>query len=428
MTAPAAIEVLPSGPAAGALAAPTSKSVTNRLLLVAALADGVSVVRDPLFSDDSTAMRSAVTAFGAGVEVLDDAWRVTGTGGRVRTPDRDVSAGLSGTTLRFAVGLAALAPAGATITGHPPLLRRPVGPLTAAFTELGATVGDRDGYPPVVTAGGGIDGGSVTVDATASSQFASAVLLVAPYARHDVTVCAHGAAAGGYVDLTVDVLRDWGADVKEQGPACWRIRAGRVYSARERTVEYDASAAAHLLAVAAATGGAVTVTNATAGTRQPDAALTDVLSAMGCSVRREGDAVTVTGPSVLAPVDVDLGALPDQVTTVAALAALAEGASRIRGVGVTRGHETDRLAALATELAKLGVTVHERPDGLDVHGGAATGPARLATHDDHRLAMAFAAVAAGVPGVVIDDPGCVAKTYPGFWADLRSLGVDWRER
>lgn len=418
-----AVEVVPSGPAAGRIAAPASKSVINRLLVVAALADGVSVLRNPLVSDDSTAMREATAAFGAVIDTQPGMWRVTGTAGKVHSPGAPIDARLSGTTMRFVSALAALAPAGATVTGSPPLLRRPVGPLTQALVGLGADVRDRDGYPPVVAGGGGFAGGAVTLDATASSQFASALLLVAPYARRDVTLEVQGATAGGYVELTAAVVRDWGGRVERQGAARWRVSAGHHYRARDCEVEYDASAAAHLMALAAATGGTVTVTNAAPGTHQPDAALTDVLAAMGCTVRREGALVTAAGPAALAPVDVDLSAMPDQVTTVAVLAALADGTSTITGAAVTRGHETDRLAALAGELAKLGVAVEERADGMVVHGGTASGPARLATHDDHRLAMAFAALAARVPGVVIEGADCVAKTYPGFWADLRALGV-----
>lgn len=423
-----AVEVVPAGPVAGRVAAPTSKSVTNRLLLVAALADGTSVLRDPLVSDDSTAMLHAIAAFGAGIEVERQVWRVTGTGGTLSSPDAPIDAGLSGTTMRFVSGLATLAPAGATVTGSPPLLRRPVGPLTAALVALGADVHDRSGYPPVTAGGSGLDGGPVTLDATASSQFASAVLLVAPYARRDVTLDVHGAAAGGYVELTAAIVRDWGGRIEREDASRWRVSAGHGYTARDCPVEYDASAAAHLWALAASTGGTVTVTNAAPGTHQPDAAMTDVLTAMGCTVHRDGALVTTIGPADLMPVDVDLGSMPDQVTTVAVLAALADGSSTITGVAVTRGHETDRLAALAGELAKLGVAVEERPDGLVVHGGTARGPARLDTHDDHRLAMAFAALASRVAGVVIEGAGCVGKTYPAFWTDLRALGVRTAQR
>lgn len=428
--APAAtdVEVSPSGPVSGELAAPTSKSVTNRLLILAALADGQSVVRDPLESDDSAAMQTAVLAFGAGVDAEPGSWHIRGTGGRPASPSGPVSARLSGTTMRFVAALAALTPHGATITGEPPLLRRPIGPLSAALAQLGADLRDDGGFPPVVALGGGLEGGTALVDSAASSQFASAVLLVAPYARHDVTVTVRGAVAGGYIELTAAVMRDWGADVVRDGDMRWSVRAGQAYSARDRRVEYDASAAAHLLAVAAATGGTVTVTNAAVGLRQPDTAFTDVLQAMGCAVHRSGAAVTVAGPPVLLPLAVDLGMMPDQVTTVAALAALADGTTTISGAAVTRGHETDRLAALAGELRKVGVPVEERADGLIVHGGSPRGPARLATHGDHRLAMAFAALAARVPGIVIEDPACVAKTYPGFWTDLRALGVRWQAR
>lgn len=422
------VEVAATGPVDGMVAAPASKSVTNRALVMAALADDDSVLAGPLDSDDSAVMRRAVTALGAGVRTEEDAWRVTGTAGRLSSPSAPIDVGLSGTTMRFVAALATLTPDGATVTGGAPLLRRPVGPLVDALTGLGARVGDHDGRPPVEAAGGGLAGGSVAVDVTASSQFASALLLVAPYARADVMLAVRGPVAGAYVTMTAAAMGEWGAAVtaREDG---WAVTAGAGYRPRHIRVEYDASAAAHLLAVAAATGGRITVTNAAADTHQPDAAMVEVLAAMGAAISRSGDTVTVTGPDALAPGTWDMTTMPDQVTTVAALAALAEGTSVITGAAVARGHETDRLAALATELGKLGVAVEERPDGLVVHGrGAALERrARLSTHDDHRLAMAFAAVAARVGGVVVDEPWCVTKTYPGFWEDLRRCGVEWRE-
>jgi 3-phosphoshikimate 1-carboxyvinyltransferase len=436
---PAALELLPAGPVQLRLAAPASKSVTNRALLCAALAAGTSHLAGAAASDDAEAMAAALVHVGAGVDSGDRRrWGVTGTGGRLRSPDRPLDARLSGTTMRFLAAAATLTPAGATVTGRPPLLRRPVGPLVAALRALGAEIADAGaGLPPVTAAGGGLEGGRARVDAGASSQFASAVLLVAPYARRPVTLTAERLGAAAYVELTAAVMRDFGAGVEPVAapagagpatqPAAWRVEPGP-YRATDLAVEYDASAAAHLFALAAATGGQVTVTNATPGTLQPDAALPDLLAAMGATVTRDGDAVCVRGPERLGPVDADLAAMPDQVTTVAALAALADGRSRLRGVGVARGHETDRLAALAAELAKLGVAVTELPDGLMIAGAGpgALHPARLATWGDHRMAMALAAVAARVPGVVLEDPACVAKTYPGFWRDLAAAGLSWR--
>jgi 3-phosphoshikimate 1-carboxyvinyltransferase len=423
----AAVALVPSGPLGGRLEAPPSKSVTNRLLVLAALAPGQSRLHRPLASDDSAAMQSVLAALGVPIERADDALAVSGQGGRLRPQAAEADARLSGTTMRFGAALATLATTPVTVTGQPPLLRRPIGPLVTALRVLGGAVSDRGGFPPVHAAGGGLAGGAVTVDAAASSQFASAVLLVAPCAAADVHVTAAGLAAAAYVDLTVAEMRAWGAEVEQRAATSWSVRAGQGYEPRAVTVEYDASAACHLYALAVATGGSVTVTNAAAGSIQPDAALPEVLAAMGAQVRRTGDAVTISGPDVVRPVTVDLHAMPDQVTTVAALAALADGESEVRGVAVARGHETDRLAALATELGKLGVPVRQLRDGLRIRGGAARGPARLDTYDDHRLAMAFAAVGAAVPDVVIAEPWCVTKTYPGFWQDARALGLDWHE-
>ncbi len=431
-----ALELLPAGPVRARLRAPASKSVTNRALLCAALADGTSLLRDPLDSDDSQAMRAALTALGAGIQAgpVDGipVWRVCGTAGRLAVPAAplELDARTSGTTMRFLTAVATLVPPGAgagpavTVTGRPGLLARPIGPLVAALRALGAAITDQNGYPPVTAVGGGLDGGQVTLNAAASSQFASAVLLAAPYARRPVELRVTSLGAPAYVALTAQVMRDFGAAVIH-GEGVWRVEA-RPYQAREVAVEYDASAAAHLFAVAAATGGEVTVTNAPAGSWQPDAQLPALLEAMGCTVRRDGAALTVCGPERLDPVDADLAAMPDQVTTVAVLAALAHGRSRLRGVAVARGHETDRLAALATELGKLGAEVTELPDGLVIDSREPRGPARIDPHDDHRLAMAFAALAARVPGVTIEQPGCVAKTYPGFWDDLARAGVHFR--
>jgi 3-phosphoshikimate 1-carboxyvinyltransferase len=371
-------------------------------------------------------MRDCLRALGAGVDVTPRQWRITGTGGTLATAPGPLDARLSGTTARFVTAVCALGARGGEVTGRAPLRRRPIGPLVDALRSLGAKADDTDGCLPVRLAGGGLDGGTVEADVSRSSQFASAVLLVAPYARADVVCRLRGRSASDYIALTVDVMRSWGARV-DPLPDGWRVRAGGGYRARDVDVEYDASAAVHLYALAAAAGGRVTVTNATA-TRQPDARAVEVLGVFGCEVAHGPRDVTVTSTGTLRPVDVSLAAMPDQITTFAALAALAPGTSVLRDVGVARLHETDRLEALATELGRLGVRVEQSPDALTVHGGSAQGPAVLRTHDDHRLAMAFAAIGTRVAGVTILDPGCVAKTYPAFWDDARALGCGVRPR
>lgn len=412
----------------GRVTAPSSKSHTNRLLAVASVAGGTSTLHGPLDSEDSRAMRELARVLGATVDDTNPwTWQVTGVDGQpVGGGTADVRQ--SGTALRFGAALACLTEGRITVDGADQLRRRAVGALTSALTALGADITDAGGYPPV-TAGGGLGGGAVSVDCAGSSQFASAVLLAAPYAQRDVVVSASGLAAWAYVEMTVEIMRAAGVTVTELDSADqpgWQVSVGG-YHPVDVVVEPDASAAAHLLSLAAATGGEVMVLGVGA-TSQPDAALPAVLARMGCEVVRSGDDVTVIGPDCLDAVDVDLSATPDQVTTVAALAAIADGTSRLSGVGVARGHETDRIAVLAGELSKLGVSVEERPDGLIVHGvgpqpvlGGA--PVVLDAHDDHRLAMAFAAVAACVPQVRVGDPGAVAKTYPDFWDAVVSLGL-----
>jgi 3-phosphoshikimate 1-carboxyvinyltransferase len=251
--------------------------------------------------------------------------------------------------------------------------------------------------------------------------------MAAVHAQRDVTATARGSSADSYISMTAEQMRRWGADVSSPADGVWHVRAGTGYVARTETVEYDASAAAHLFALAAASGGSMTVPNAAASASQPDAGITSVLQSMGCEVESADGAVSVRGPQHLRPIDIDLSAMPDQLPTVAVLATLADGTSSISGAAVTRGHEADRIAAVAAELTKLGVDVQERPDGLLIRGGTAAGPARLKTYDDHRLAMAFAALSLRIPGVEIDDPGCVAKTYPAFWDDLAAAGAVLRE-
>ncbi len=431
MNIPAQFEVVPTGPISGAIAAPTSKSVTNRLLLLAALADGTSVLRTPLVSDDSAAMRDVVEGLGAAVWEVGTpgepghSWRIAGTGGSISPSAAALDCRLSGTTIRFATAVACLSPTPVTLTGAPPLRRRPIGTLSRALRDLGATVEDYGGMPPV-TVSGGLDGGEVLIDVTGSSQFASAVLLAAPYAANDVSLSVAGTHATAFIEMTVAAMDAWGAEVTSNGAESWTVRAGAGYTGRDMTVEYDASAAAHLYGLAVATGGFVTVVNITE-TIQPDAAILDVLARFGAIVAQEGEHITVTGPDrPVAPGQVDLAQMPDQVTTVACLAALADGETTITGAQVVRGHETDRLSALATELRKLGTQVEERPDGLIIDGSTTVGNGSLDTYHDHRLAMSFASIGARLPGVVINDPGCVAKTFPDFWKALVRLGGEVR--
>jgi 3-phosphoshikimate 1-carboxyvinyltransferase len=423
-----ALEVVPAGPVSGTVEAPSSKSVTNRLLVIAGLAAGTTKLSRVLVSDDTAVMWAGLAALGARIrEVSPDRTRleIEGTDGVITPGDGVISAGLSGTTLRFLASVALLARGTVTLDGKPPLRRRPILPLLGTLAALGASIESDHGHPPIRISSPGIRGGRVEVDAALSSQFVTGLLLVAPYADANVELSVRNLGASGYVDLTVETMRRFGA-VVDPIDGLYVVEAGRHYHARAETVEYDASAAAHLFALAMATGGTVTVANAT-DTRQPDAGILAVFEQMGGTVGRSAaGAITVSRPGDLHGTRVDISAMPDQLPTLAVLGALASGRTTLDNVSVARGHETDRVAAIANELSKLGGHVAIEGNSLTVEGGHGLSGCPVDTYDDHRMAMALASLAAVVGGMTILEPGCVAKTYPGFWADAERLGLRLR--
>ena len=418
------VEVVPAGPLVGICRAPTSKSVTNRLLLMAALANGRSRLVDVLRSDDTAVMMTALRSLGAGVvDGGGSAIEVAGTDGHLLEPSGVLTAGLSGTTLRWLAAAALLVGGTVVLDGEPPLRRRPIRPLLQALAALGAEIESNGGQPPLRITSKGLGGGHVRVDAAESSQFATSLLLVSPYADADVELEVANLGAAGYVELTLEAMSRWGASVGRSDAGFYVVSAGRHYQGRHEVVEYDASAAGHLFALAMATGGSITVRNVVA-TLQPDGGLTEVFAAMGARVEPAADGgVTVSRRGRMGGVEVDVSAVPDQVPTLAALGALAEGTTRLVRASVARGHETDRVSAIARELRKLGAGVEEPGDALVVHGGRPLRGAVVETYDDHRMAMALSSLAAAVPGVVIRDPGCVRKTYPAYWRDAAELGM-----
>jgi 3-phosphoshikimate 1-carboxyvinyltransferase len=350
---------------------------------------------------------------------------VAGGAGHLRAPVAPVHAGNSGTTARFLTAAATLADGPVVIDGDARMRERPIEDLVVALRALGAQVEvqGRGGCPPVRVAGGGLPGGPAEIDARRSSQYVSAVLLAAPYARRDVTLSLAGGVlvSRPYVDLTLQLMREFGADADWTAGGGLRVAAGRGYQARDYAIEPDASAAAYPFCAAAIAGGQVRVEGIPKDSIQADLALLDILERMGCRVERGERAATVHGPvRKLRGVDVDMNALPDAVLALAVVAAFAEGPTRIRNVANLRIKETDRLAALETELRKLGAGARASADGLEIVPGALHG-AEIATYDDHRMAMAFALAGLAVPGVVILDPDCVSKTWPEYFSVLERL-------
>jgi 3-phosphoshikimate 1-carboxyvinyltransferase len=423
---PDKLTVTPRGPLAAAVRVPGSKSITNRALLIAALADGNSELQGALTSDDTHVMLAALDALGCAVERGGEAWRVRGTGGGLRAPDGPLDVGNSGTTARFLTAAAALADGPVVIDGSPRMRERPIDDLTRALVALGVPVEvlGRGGCPPVRVGGGGLPGGEVTVDASRSSQYVSALLLSAPYAAKDLCL---GFAGGTlvsrpYVELTLQVMDAFGAEAgwSEGGRGLW-VRAARPYRGRRYAVEPDASSAAYPFCAAAIAGGRVRVDGIPRQSVQADFRLLGILERMGCRVQRGADFAEVAGPAgALRGIDVDMNDLPDAVLALAVAALFAEGATHIRNVANLRIKETDRLAALEAELRKLGADARTTEDSLHITPGPPRA-AEIATYDDHRMAMAFALAGLRIPGVVILDAACVSKTWPDYFSVLERL-------
>jgi 3-phosphoshikimate 1-carboxyvinyltransferase len=418
-----------AGPLDATVAVPGSKSLTNRALVCAALADGTSTLDGALVADDTEAMRTALATLGAAIDEHPSSGRLTvaGTGGRLRPGPLALDVRLSGTTSRFLLPVVALGTGEYRIDGAPPLRARPMGPVLDGIRALGAGVRPEgeDGHLPVtVVAPGGLAGGDVAVAGDTSSQFLSGLLLAAPYARSGVRLGLTTALVSRpYVALTVAVMAAFGVDVEgDAGEGPLVVPRGR-YRATAYAVEPDASTASYFLAAAALVGGRVTVEGLGAGSGQGDARFAEVLATMGARIDRTATTTTVTGNGELrSPGTLDLADMPDMAQTVAVLAAFADGPTEVTGVGFIRHHETDRIAAVVGELARAGVEARETSDGFVVHPGPPHA-ARIATHDDHRMAMSFALLGLRVPGVEIADPGCVTKTFPGFWEALDGLGA-----
>ena len=432
---PSTVKIDRSPGVRGPVDVPGSKSYTNRALVIAGLARGRSRISNGLVGDDAQSMVSGLRALGA--EIVDEAspgapgeWSVAGTGGVLSAGPVVIDANLAGTTLRFLTAVAVLGSGGIELTGGAPLRERPVGPLLDGLRHCGASLRGSgklgDHAPIAVEARKGPLGGRVKLDASQSSQFVSALLLVAPYFDHDLILEHHGATAHGFIDLTVDLMVSHGAAV-EVAQNALRVSAGMTYEAADEHVPPDASAASHLFTLAIATDGEITVNRLQSALGQPDLSVLRVFEQFGAKVSLGPDgSVTVTGAGNLRPIDTDLSQMPDQLPNVAVLAALAPGTSRIGGVGVTRFHETNRMAAVAKELAKVGVHAEVGHDDVIVHGGGASGGATFCSYHDHRMVMAIAALAAALGDSHVAGAECVSKTYRAFWSDAAKLGLRLR--
>jgi 3-phosphoshikimate 1-carboxyvinyltransferase len=407
------------GPLDATVRPPGSKSITNRALVCAALADGRSTLTGALSADDTDAMVACLRALGIDI-ATDPSLTVTGSGGRIPHQHARLDVRQSGTTARFVTPVAALGHGTYEIDGAPRMRERPMADLTTALRSLGVDI-DGDHLPLTVHANG-LAGGHVALAADVSSQFVSGLLLAAPAMSGGlVAELTTTPVSRPYLDLTLDVMRAFGGRGQRDGEHRFVV-APSGYRATDYIIEADASAASYFFAAAAIVGGRVTVAGLASDSAQGDIAFVDVLVSMGAEVRADAAGLTVVGSDPLHGTEVNLANLSDTVPTLAVVAAFATSPTRITGVGFIRAKESDRIGAVVAELRRLGIEADQEPDGLVVRPGPIT-PARVETYDDHRIAMAFALVGLRIPGIEISDPGCVAKTYPGYFEALEALRV-----
>ena len=416
-----------SGPVSGTLRPPGSKSITNRALIIAALAEGTTRLSGVLDSKDTQVMLQSLRKLGVKVDqdLQQKTCTVSGCGGRVANVTEDLWLENSGTSIRFLTALCSLGEGVYRLDGIDRMRQRPIADLVECLNQLGASVRcelAESGCPPVIVDGsaGKLDGGTAKIKANISSQFLSSLLMSAPCARTDVELIVDGALVSvPYITMTLEMMRAFGVDVECPADlSSFRI-APQQYKARDYDIEPDASAASYFFGVAAVTGGTITIDGLNRNALQGDVHFATALEQMGCLVKWNDNSVTLTGRP-LHGIDIDMNAISDTAQTLATVAVFADSPTTIRSVGHMRHKETDRIAAVVTELRRAGIRAEEFDDGLTIFPGTPQ-PAEIETYDDHRMAMSFALLGLRAHGIRILDPGCTNKTYPEFFDDLERI-------
>lgn len=406
----------------GEIKAPPSKSYTHRAIIISSLAEGSSILKDPLLSEDTLASRDACRAFGCKIRQDNDRLIVDGSRGILKTPEDVVDLKNSGTTLRIMTTLSSLAPDYTVLTGDSSLRTRPMQDLLDALRGLGVTaLSTRNNGKPPICIKGGFEGGRTDIKGDVSSQFISSLLIASPYAQKPVDINIKGDfISKPYVDMTVDVMEKFGVSPDYNKKDNSFHQEPQTYKARDYTIEGDYSSASYIIGAAAALDGEVKIHNLFNGSKQGDRQILDIVNKMGAQVKFSKDEVTISGDGKLRGVEVSLENSPDLLPTVAALGAVAEGTTRITNVEHARYKETDRIHTSALELSRLGVRVKELKDGLLIKGGAQGGVVN--SHGDHRLVMALALVGLRVGKVKIENASVYDVSFPNFPERMRDLG------
>jgi 3-phosphoshikimate 1-carboxyvinyltransferase len=416
------IKIRPLEHCDGVVTIPGSKSYTHRALILSSLADGESVLMNAAQCEDTERTAQALIKFGVEVSWEGDRVRVLGRGGRFKETDEKIDVGNSGSSMRFLTALSALRKGITLLDGSERMRKRPIGELLSGLGELGVKAYSQKGddCPPVIVESHGLKGGKARIRGEESSQFLSGLLMVAPYARGNVQIEMTGPLASKpYVEITRDVMSCFGVKIENLNYDSFFVKARQRYLPQEYRIEGDASSASYFFSAAAICTGKIRVTNLNPNSLQGDMGFVEILERMGCRVIRGEDWIEVEGGE-LHGVEMDMSAMPDLVPTLAVTAAFAHGKTIIQNIGHLRLKESDRIHALAVELAKMGIRAKEGENCLEVEGGRSYG-VEIETYGDHRLAMSFAVAGLATPGMKIRGEECVNKSFPGFWEELQKL-------
>ena len=411
------IEIKPIEKICGTVTIPGSKSYTNRALLISALADGVSRLKNPLVSDDTKYMIEALKGFGIQVQEEAGDLIVSGKGGQLMVPTKDIFVGNAGTTMRFLTTFSALAKGKVRLDGDERMQERPIADLLDCLMQMGvkATTAYNNDCPPLEIEGEGVPGGKVKLAGDKSSQYITSLLLSAPYFQNKTNVIIEGdLTSKSYVDITLDIMKTFGVGVENHNYKKFSIQANQVYEAQAYQVEGDWSSASYFLGAAAVTGGEITISGVEPASVQGDAKFPDVLEKMGCNVKKSDHLVRLKG-NPLKGITINMNNMPDTVQTLAVIALFAQGETLIEDIGNLKIKETNRIEALANELGKLGAEVKAGEDFLLIKPGKYQG-AEIETYNDHRMAMSFAIAGLIIPKVKIKNPNCVEKSFPDFFS------------
>ena len=401
---------------------PGSKSLTQRALVAAALAQNNSFINNALIAQDSLHLIEGLRALGAQIVSAKGGFFISGTAGKIINGGKELFLGNNGTALRFLTALVCLGKGKYVLTGEKRLCERPVGALVEALQNMGADISSRNNCPPVEINANGLTGGKITLQDIESSQYVSALLLCAPYTPKGMDLILLGSVVSiPYIDLTIAVMSDFGAKITQTGKYKYHVAAGKICQGREYRIEGDASSASYFFLAAALLKKTIKVTGINRQSKQGDIRLLSVLEELGCKVRSGENWVEVSGNN-LAEGDFtfDLNDMPDMVPSLAVLSAFRKGQTIIDNVAHLRIKESNRLAALVTELNRTGIEAEEIPEGLVIQGGKMR-PAKIETYNDHRIAMSFAVAGLVVRGIEISDKKCVDKSFPSFWKELEKI-------